>query len=214
VVERPAHEIPEDVVLDRHQASALAPGDVVGAAAGADGCIQRALEVTPDVVLIDLAMPDAIVAVRALGRSFNVVALGVPEVERTVIAAAEAGVAGYVTREASLDDVVAALESVVHGEMICSPRIAATLLRRVTALASLTRPGPAARLTSRELEILELIELGLSNKEIAARLFIQLATVKNHVHNILEKLQVDGRAEAAAYLRGGHVEPHLVQAQI
>jgi DNA-binding NarL/FixJ family response regulator len=97
---------------------------------------------------------------------------------------------------------IATLASVVRDEMACSPRIAAALLRRVASLAVERSPWPSgARLTARELEVLGLIDEGLSNKQIAGRLCIELATVKNHVHNILEKLQVGRRSEAALQVR-------------
>ena len=92
-------------------------------------------------------------------------------------------------------------DSVARGEMLCSPRLAATLLRRVATLARGTRRLGPVQLTPRELEIVELIDEGLSNKAIATRLSIELATVKNHVHNILEKLEVSSRAAAAARVR-------------
>src|SRR5439155_827652 len=106
-------------------------------------------------------------------------------------------------REASIDDLVTVIESVARGEAICSPRVAAGLLRRVAALAA-GHGGdlPRAQLTNREREIVRLIDNGLSNKEIARALGIEVATVKNHVHNILEKLQVHRRGEAAARVRG------------
>ena len=86
---------------------------------------------------------------------------------------------------------------------MCSPRVAATLLRRVTALAAGDRSREEdVRLTARELEILELLERGMSNKDIARHLGIEVATAKNHVHNILGKLQVHGRGQAAARIRG------------
>jgi DNA-binding NarL/FixJ family response regulator len=97
---------------------------------------------------------------------------------------------------------VATLESATRGEALFSPRMAASLLRRVAALAA-TQPSPSAqvRLTPRERDIMRLLDEGLSNKEIAQRLGIEVATVKNHVHNILEKLQVHRRGEAAAWSR-------------
>jgi len=119
-----------------------------------------------------------------------------------VIACAEAGVSGYVTREASLDELTGVVESVARGESPCSPRISALLLRRVAETAGRrTETDAARRLTRREAEIVGLIDEGLSNKQIAGRLSIELATVKNHVHSILEKLQVERRAEAAARVR-------------
>jgi DNA-binding NarL/FixJ family response regulator len=132
----------------------------------------------------------------------RVVVLGVHEVESEVMACAEAGVAGYVTREASLEELVNVVESVARGESLLAPRIGALLLRRVAEAAKHSRiPAAVDRLTPREIEIVGLIDEGLSNKQIAGQLSIELATVKNHVHSILEKLEVGRRAEAAARVR-------------
>src|SRR5262249_34883111 len=111
------------------------------------------------------------------------------------------GVTGYVTREASLDELVAVIQSVARGEMLCSPRIAGALVRRVASLAAASPVRPRVALTGRELEIVALIDGGLSNKTTPGRLLIAVATVKNHVHSILEKLQVRARGEAAAEVR-------------
>jgi two-component system nitrate/nitrite response regulator NarL len=148
-------------------------------------------------------MPDSVLAVRSLAAAapaVKVVAVAVPDSERDVIACVEAGVAGYVTREASVEELVQATLDATRGELHLPPRMAARLVRHVAELAT-DRPGPEARLTSRELEIVDLIDDGLSNKQIAQRLCIEVPTVKNHVHNILEKLQVDRRSEAAARVR-------------
>ena len=180
--------------------------EVVGTAddGRAGAACARALD--PDVVLVDLAMAGWEEAVRAIvvaAEEARVVVLGVREVEDEVVACAEAGVSGYVTREASLDELVEIVESVVRGESLCSPRISAVLLRRVTELSARERrPAAVDRLTPREVQIVRLIDEGLSNKQIAGRLSIELATVKNHVHSILEKLQVERRGEAAAQVRG------------
>lgn len=160
-----------------------------------------------DVVLLDTLTRDAereIRTIRAANAEAKVVALGVPDEDERVIAWAEAGVASYLRREASLGELAEALERLARGEAVCSPRIAATLLRRVATLAG-ARPAnrAAGTLTSREREIVALIDEGLSNKEIARRLVIEVATVKNHVHNILEKLRVGTRGEAAAVVRRG-----------
>jgi DNA-binding NarL/FixJ family response regulator len=197
------------------------PGiDVVATASGADEAVRALRELAPDVVLIDMAIPDNAWLVRALVAAVpgtRVVALAVPEVEREVLACAEAGVAGYVTRDGSIEDVVAAVESAARGELLCSPRMAATLFQRVATLALERSPQSIeSRLTTRELEILDLIDQGLSNKEIARRLTIELSTVKNHVHNILEKLNVSRRSEAAARARAER-EPALgrgIQAEV
>jgi len=178
---------------------------VVGTAAEANDGLKRVFELRPDVVLTDLEMPGGDRLVRACVRAApdsKVLALCVSDSELELLNAAEAGVSGYVTHDTSLDELVSAVESVSRGEMLCSPRVAATLLRHVGALATRARPlREEARLTPRELQILELIDAGRSNKEIAGELYIEVPTVKNHVHNILEKLCVGRRAEAAAKLR-------------
>jgi two-component system, NarL family, nitrate/nitrite response regulator NarL len=158
-----------------------------------------------DVVLLNMATSGSIAvlhAVVAAAPHVPVVALAVADSDDEVIACAEAGVAGYLQREDSFADLLAVIQSVAHGETLCSPRVAATLLRRGAALAAEHRPPPeAANLTAREREVVELIDQGMSNKEIARRLYIEVRTVKNHVHNILQKLQVSRRGEAAARLR-------------
>jgi two-component system, NarL family, nitrate/nitrite response regulator NarL len=183
---------------------------VVGTASDVREAAARFELLHPDVVLLDLASADAPALVRSLLESApaaRVVALGVREAEDDVLPLAEAGVAGYVTRDGSVEDLLATVESVAAGETICSPRITATLLRRVALLARDRRaeePNPERDLTSRERQIVALIDEGLSNKEIATRLRIELATVKNHVHNILDKLHVRRRGEAAAAVRSRH----------
>jgi DNA-binding NarL/FixJ family response regulator len=172
-------------------------------AAELDAAVRR---VAPAVVLLDMGLPDSLRCVRSLMArepAPRVVALGVPDREREVIECAEAGVAGYVTRDDGLDDLLASIRGVVRDEVRCSAHTAAVLLRRVTQLAAQRRaPGAAAGLTRRELEVVALMDLGLSNKQIAARLQIELATVKNHVHSILEKLGVERRGEAVVRARG------------
>lgn len=179
---------------------------VVGAFAAIRDALEQATDLAPDVVLLDVAKPDALREVKRVNGGFAgapIVALGVLKHDGDVIACAEAGIAGYVFRDASLEELVATVESAARGELRCSPTVAATILRRVATLAARQRiiPPVPNRVTRREREILELIELGLSNKQIAARLFIEITTVKNHIHNILEKLRVRTRSEAAATLR-------------
>jgi DNA-binding NarL/FixJ family response regulator len=160
---------------------------------------------SPDVVLLDMSVNDSLALVASLKElrpSLRVVALGLADAAQDVIAAAEAGVSTYVTRGGSVSDVVQAILDAVRGELTCSPKIAASLLTRVSALAGSRPPadeGP--RLTPRELQIAQLIDLGLSNKEIAVRLSIEISTVKNHVHKVLEKLNARRRGEAVARLR-------------
>ena len=183
--------------------------EVVGAAENGEEtwCLARTLK--PDVVLVDIAMPDSLQIVRLLhdvAPDAHVIALTMPEIDDAVIACAEVGVSGFVMRNASVADLVNAIVAAARGETNLSPRMALTLLRRVGVLAAdRAAQPPHAELTSRERDIVTLIADGLSNKEIAARLHVELATVKNHVHNILEKLQVHRRGEIAARLRGAAV---------
>lgn len=182
---------------------------VVGTASGVEEAFARAEEAEPDVAVVDLGTLGGVTVARGLGEvsaGTKMIALAVREVEEEVVALAEAGVAGYVTREQSLSELVAAVRSVAEGETLCSPWLAATLLRRVGELARDPLPSTdAERLTVREREIVALIDDGLSNKEIATRLTIELSTVKNHVHNILEKLNVHQRSQAAAVARGRRI---------
>ena len=184
-----------------------APGvEVVGALARAPADLGA---VRPDIVLCDASRPDALETVRGLlARALapKVVVVAIGDHEADLLDFAEAGVSGYVTSEQSVDDIVSAVQAVGRGEMICTPRMAATLVRHVATLAAGGRAHAAAAghsaLTYREHEIVRLIDYGMSNKQIADALQIEVTTVKNHVHNILEKLQVKRRGEAAARLRG------------
>ena len=158
-----------------------------------------------DLVLLDLPSSSAVAPVRgirAASRNVHVVALCASE-EDDILTWAEAGVDGFATRDQSVNELAEVLRSVSRGEIPCSARVASTLLRRVGTLAASRNGRGADDLTLRELEILELIDQGLSNKEIARRLRIELPTVKNHVHNILGKLNASRRGEAAAIVRGG-----------
>ena len=179
--------------------------DVVATAVSRDDGLERIRESRPDIVLIALGPgvgAPLVHEIVATTPGTRVVTLGIADDDPEVLPLAEAGVAGYVTTEASADEIVLVVESVARGEMPCSPRLAATLLQRVATLARERRTPPElVTLTSREREIVELIGHGLSNKEIASELCIEVATVKNHVHNILEKLHVHRRAEAVSAAR-------------
>jgi DNA-binding NarL/FixJ family response regulator len=178
---------------------------VVATTGSTEEAVRRVDELGAEVVLIDASGREGIDAARALTATdmdAKLVAVGASEEDDDVISGAEAGFQAFVSREGSLGDVVTAAESVMRGETACSPRVAATLLRRVAAHArGAYAELPASELTARELQIVELIDDGLSNKEIAGRLCIEVSTVKNHVHHVLEKLGVRRRAEAAARMR-------------
>jgi two-component system, NarL family, nitrate/nitrite response regulator NarL len=185
---------------------------VVGAVASPDEILARVADFHPDVILVQLTGHQGPAALRSIGDAApdaKVVALGVPNADQSILACAEAGAAGYHLQHESLEDLVATIETVARGEVMCSPRIAATLFRRIGELAAERRAWAAqARLTPRELEIVDLIDRGLSNKEIALCLSVEVRTVKNHVHNILEKLHVQRRGEAAAWVRNRRSAPH------
>lgn len=179
--------------------------EVVGAVSGVQEAEDAVRASTPDVVLLDIGAPEACVTLARLLRLQSiprVVALAVTETPHDVVKWVEAGVAGYVPRTASVGDLIRALKDVVRDEVRCPPQIAATLMSRLAALAASAQPSPrtVAALTRREQEVLALLADGLPNKVIAARLRIQPATAKNHVHNILHKLDLRGRVEAASIL--------------
>jgi DNA-binding NarL/FixJ family response regulator len=179
---------------------------VVGSAATLDDAQARleALRRPPDVALVDLGLAEGVGAARALRNAWPglaVVALGVREADRDVVSLAEAGVAGLVSRDATLPDLLDAIEAAAREEAACSPAVTAVLLRRVASYAGREAPAGDAALTRREREVIVLIGKGLTNKEIAGSLQIELPTVKNHVHNILEKLRVSRRTDAVAAAR-------------
>lgn len=195
-------------------ATVLAQGDrvrVVATASRPDEVLARLDEERPDIVLIDLTMPDVVRTVaniKARAPDVKVVAIALGETEAEVVELAEAGVAGYVLPDGSIEDLLVAVESAVRGELYCPPRVSFTLLRRVGALAAQIKAeeraeGPLSALTSREWEIIELVDQGMSNKEIARHQGIELTTAKNHVHNILNKLHVHKRINAATWYRRG-----------
>ncbi len=136
----------------------------------------------------------------------KVLILGVDECPHTIIRYVEAGAAGYILQNESVEDVVQKLQAAYQEEAIISPSIAAALMSRLSHLANLEMPLAFVKargtqleeLTGREEEVLELITAGCTNQEIAEKLVIECGTVKNHVHNILKKLEVKSRHEAAS----------------
>jgi DNA-binding NarL/FixJ family response regulator len=159
----------------------------------------------PLVVLVDVSARDELATVLAITTEFpevRVVALFVHECEDDVLACAANGAAGYVPSEGSLEDVTRVVECVARGEAVLSPRMAACLFKRVGETRAPASDAVAtSALTHRESEVVALVAEGLSNKEIAARLSVAVPTIKNHVHSILRKLNVDRRAKIAAQSR-------------
>lgn len=194
---------------------------VVAAARDGDEALRLIQETSPDIVVIDMATRDSLSAVRAIRQcapDVHIVGLGVEEVAGEILACAEAGLAGYVPCDASLDELVKRIESVHRGELLCTPRIAATLFRSLESTRHDHEP-PSKRLalSARERDVLKLIDRGHSNKEIAAQLHLEVSTVKHHVHSLLDKLHCKSRAEAAARL-GTHVSTrrrgHMTEASL
>lgn len=158
---------------------------------------------TPDAVLFDATTDEALAMARQLKRLDDDIALvgfGIASSAAAAVACAEAGLAAFIDENGSIDALVDATVSALQGEFRCSPRVTAILCERLATLAigDATRASTAPSLTPRELEITSLVSEGLSNKEIARDLRIGPATVKNHVHNILDKLGVRRRAAIAA----------------
>jgi RNA polymerase sigma factor (sigma-70 family) len=182
--------------------------EVVGCAASVDEALALATE--SDVVLVSTRLPDngALKLTSAIAEtdpSVKVLVLGLGESKRRVLRYVEAGANGYTLKNDSVDDLLEHIRAAQKGKALVSPKIAAALMTRVTELAQLFAEiesgiNEAIDLTPREREILELVGQGLTNQEIADRLVIEVGTVKNHVHSILQKLDVSSREDAASYL--------------
>jgi two-component system, NarL family, nitrate/nitrite response regulator NarL len=178
--------------------------DVFGTAVDLDGCKRFDVDAA-DIVLLDVAGAAGVDGIRRAADELPgaaIVAFGVTGSSSEIVACAEAGAKGYVTRDNGREELLEVLDSVARGETRCSPEVAAALMDRVAALALGAPSSSDVRLTRREAEIVALLEEGLSNKEIAQRLVIEVATVKSHVHNILEKLKLTDRSDAAEWVRG------------
>lgn len=158
-----------------------------------------------DVVLIDVTQGVDLFDTRTIASEWpNValVALGLNEQRQEVVRCGRAGFAGYVARDASIDALCKALSEIVAGRLACSPEIAGGLLRALFGRESRAEESDLhLSLTRRESEVLELLGRGFSNKEIASELCLSVATVKHHVHHVLEKLQLQRRAQAMRRVR-------------
>ena len=180
-------------------------GFVVGSVADPDEALAFLRQRPVDVALLDMTIPASTAAVASLAAAapdLMLVGLGFRATENRIVTALESGMAGSVTIDDGLGALSEALTTVMAGGVVCSPLVAASLVEHVRVLTG--APAELARngvLTHREHEILALIEDGLTNKEIARRLDIEIATVKNHVHRILVKLGVPRREQAAALAR-------------
>jgi two-component system, NarL family, nitrate/nitrite response regulator NarL len=188
--------------------------EIVGEGGSADEAVRLATELLPDILLLDIDIPGsglaAAQAVALRSPVTKIVMLTVSENEENLLAALRAGVRAYVLKGVSGRELTNILRGVWAGEVYITPALAASLLLEMTGAARGVRApaNPLDELTDRERQILELVASGASNKEIALELHLSEKTVKHHMTNILQKLQVRNRVEAALMAqRGGTLRP-------
>ena len=183
---------------------------VVRTSTALDQISEEPASLRPDLFILGFEVSDrggmeGVRRIRAISPEFKILIIDVPDNEADVLACIElGGASGYLLQDSSVEQLISNVRAVAGGETLCSPRIASLAFSRISALARHTAEactGNPAHLTQRELEVIALIEGGLSNKEIATNLHIEVQTVKNHVHSILDKLHVDSRREAARYAK-------------
>jgi DNA-binding NarL/FixJ family response regulator len=184
------------------------PGlDLVGQASDGQEAVQIASEVVPDVVLMDIRMPkitgiEAARQMKEVAPSAKIVMLTISDEEEDLFEAIRAGASGYLLKDIPLDELADSVRAVYGGQSLINPSMAGKLLTEFATLARRdaedepAKHAPAPKLTDREMEVLRLVARGMNNRDIAKELFISENTVKNHVRNILEKLQIHSRMEA------------------
>jgi DNA-binding NarL/FixJ family response regulator len=180
--------------------------DLVGEASDGAEAVEKAGEALPDVVLMDIRMPrssgiEACRAMKEVAPSTKIVMLTISDEEEDLFEAIRAGASGYLLKDIPYDEVADVVRAVHGGQSLINPSMAAKLLTEFAALAKREETEraeqvPVPRLTDREIEVLKLVARGMNNRDIAKELFISENTVKNHVRNILEKLQIHSRMEA------------------
>ena len=181
--------------------------EVVGEASDGTEAVEQATETTPDVVLMDVRMPrrggiDACTAIKDAVPSTKIIMLTISDEEADLYDAIKAGAMGYLLKEISIEEVASAIRAVHGGQSLISPSMASKLLNEFASMIKRTderQQVPTPRLTDREMEVLRLVAKGLNNRDIAKQLYISENTVKNHIRNILEKLQLHSRMEAVVY---------------
>ncbi len=186
---------------------------VVGEAANGQTALRLVSELAPEVVIMDLNMPglSGVATTRevtSLSPLTRVVVLTISSDDNDVMDAVMAGACGYLLKDSSIHDLVGGIRAAAAGESLISPQIAAKVLQRLRAQGTSTDVAEkmTAELSDREIEVLKLIANGNDNAEIARQLYISPKTVKNHISNILMKLQIDNRIQAAVYaVRSGLV---------
>ncbi len=184
------------------------PGATIEQAGDGLEAIEKAKRFRPDLILMDIRMPrcDGIEATRQIKAELpdtKIIMLTVSEADDDLFEAISSGAHGYLLKNMQPDELFAMLEGALKGEAVVAPPMAQRILQAFVAEAhrhaELGSPGP--ELSPREMEVLELVSEGLTNKDIAERLYLSVGTVKNHIHNILEKLHLRNRAQLVAYKR-------------
>ena len=176
--------------------------EIVGEAADGRTAVKRALNLKPDLILMDLRMPEmggveAMEKIRAADPNIKFLVLTTYDTDEMIVGALEAGASGYLLKDAPREELFTAIRTVARGEALLQPSVAARLLQRMTsAKGKATATPPEEELSAREIEVLQLVARGQANKEIAARLNITEATVKTHLAHIFQKLAVNDRTEA------------------
>jgi DNA-binding NarL/FixJ family response regulator len=181
--------------------------ELVGQASDGTEAVEKAAESLPDIVLMDIRMPrsngiEACRAMKEAAPSAKIIILTISDEEEDLFEAIRAGASGYLLKDIPLDEVADTVRAVHGGQSLINPSMAAKLLTEFAALArrdddeERAQELPAPRLTEREMQVLKLVARGMNNRDIAKELFISENTVKNHVRNILEKLQIHSRMEA------------------
>ena len=180
--------------------------EIVGQASDGSEAVEKAGESLPDVVLMDIRMPrssgiEACRAMKEVAPSAKIVMLTISDEEEDLFEAIRAGASGYLLKDLPLDEVAETVRAVHGGQSLINPSMAGKLLSEFATLArrdtgERVQQVPAPRLTEREMQVLKLVARGMNNRDIAKELFISENTVKNHVRNILEKLQIHSRMEA------------------
>ncbi|GAA2125605.1 response regulator transcription factor [Nocardioides bigeumensis] len=185
---------------------AAEPGiEVVGEAGDGIEGVELAESAAPDVVLLDVRMPrrsgiEACVEIKQAVPSAKILMLTMSDEEADLYEAVKNGASGYLLKDSSIDEVAQAVRVVADGQSLISPSMAAKLIDEFKQLAKPEREQvPGLRLTDRELQVLRFVAKGMNNREISKQLYISENTVKNHVRNILEKLQLHSRMEAVMY---------------
>jgi DNA-binding NarL/FixJ family response regulator len=179
---------------------------VVGEAAGGSDAVRGVRELAPDVVVMDLNMPgmggvEATRHITGIAPLTRVLVLTISDQDSDVLDAILAGACGYLLKDSSIQELLSGIHAASKGESLISPHIAAKVLQKVRATTNVPALAEAIRaeLSDREIEVLKLIANGKDNAQIAAELHISPKTVKNHISNILMKLQIDNRIQAAVY---------------